>query len=150
MDEMTSIPSSPKRSWWCHPEVAAITLLVVGIHFSRLTALPVCGEDVLCHVPGARWPPDAQWLCPLEDPRGEDQIGVSRRVIRVQVREKGAAQFLHGQAFYACLVGGSRAPDDARPKVNQVGGVVDDDGDGWARAFRFGVWGARTQEDDVH
>ncbi len=33
------------RSWWWEWEAAALGLLVVGIYFTRLTAVPVCGEE---------------------------------------------------------------------------------------------------------
>jgi hypothetical protein len=45
----------------------------------------------------------------------------------MQVREKGTGQFFDGQPLYAGTVRGSRAADDARPAVNDVGTPVDDD-----------------------
>ncbi|MBI3837777.1 MAG: glycosyltransferase family 39 protein [Planctomycetia bacterium] len=38
-------PAPISRSWWWEWEAAALGLLVVGIYFTRLTALPVCGEE---------------------------------------------------------------------------------------------------------
>ena len=35
----------PMRSWWREWEACALGLLVVTIYFTRLTALPVCGEE---------------------------------------------------------------------------------------------------------
>jgi 4-amino-4-deoxy-L-arabinose transferase-like glycosyltransferase len=34
-----------RLSWWRHWEVAALVVLVLGIYFTRLAAVPVCGEE---------------------------------------------------------------------------------------------------------
>lgn len=33
------------RAWWRHWEVAALVVLVLGIYFTRIAAVPVCGEE---------------------------------------------------------------------------------------------------------
>ena len=45
MERGESSDVRPERPWWYRPEVAVIILVVFGVYFSRLTALPVCGEE---------------------------------------------------------------------------------------------------------
>jgi 4-amino-4-deoxy-L-arabinose transferase-like glycosyltransferase len=45
MEERTENQERGEGAWWYRPEIAILTLLVVGIYAVRLTALPVCGEE---------------------------------------------------------------------------------------------------------
>jgi 4-amino-4-deoxy-L-arabinose transferase-like glycosyltransferase len=44
-DGAARIFSEQDRAWWRHWEVAALVVLVLGIYFTRMAAVPVCGEE---------------------------------------------------------------------------------------------------------
>ena len=40
-----SVPAAPRARWWWEWETAALGLLVLAVYFSRLAAVPICGEE---------------------------------------------------------------------------------------------------------
>lgn len=60
----------PERPWWYRPEVALIILFVFGIHFSRLTALPICGEESRRALVSMEMKANGDWVVPREQGQG--------------------------------------------------------------------------------
>jgi len=56
----------PERPWWYRPEVVLIILFVLGIHFSRLTALPVCGEESRRALVAVEMKGSGDWVVPRQ------------------------------------------------------------------------------------
>jgi 4-amino-4-deoxy-L-arabinose transferase-like glycosyltransferase len=55
-----------QRAWWREWEVAALGLLVVAIYFTRLTALPVCGEESRWASAAREMIADGDWVVPRQ------------------------------------------------------------------------------------
>ena len=66
----SSLATTPSSRWWSEPECWLLALIVVVIYFSRLTALPVAGEE-------ARWASGAMEMIATGDwivPRQQGQV----------------------------------------------------------------------------
>ncbi len=68
-------------------------------------------------------------------------------MVRVQVGDEDAVELGDGQAVDAGAVRGGGAMDDSRAAVNEVWGVVDDDGKSGAGTIRIRIRRACAEED---
>ncbi len=66
MQPAGSSRSRAERPWWYHPEITVIALLAWGIYFSRLTALPVCGEEPRRALVAVEMKASGDWIVPRQ------------------------------------------------------------------------------------
>src|SRR5437588_252307 len=74
-----------------------------------------------------------------ENPRTEDEIGVTERVIGVEVCDEKRLEILNGKARDAFPERRARATNNARTTIDQIRCVVDYDGNRRAGAVRIGA-----------
>ena len=113
-----------------------LTLISMWICAS-LDVLTVSKKDVLGHRLDPFGAMDFQRDFASDEPRRQNEIGVTHRVIRVQVRHKDHAQtyrFKGANIFVESR--GLCSPHDARADINQVGHAVDHDRGGRPGAIR--------------
>src|SRR5262249_9922237 len=106
-------------------------------------------EDVVGHGLDATRPVDLNGTGSTDDPRRKNEIRVSDRVIRMQMRHEGGLELREVEALYSLSVGGRGAADNARAEIDKVGSVVDNDGDARPGAIGDRTWSARSQQDDL-
>ncbi len=80
-------------------------------------------ENVIRHRFDTRWTAQHKRCVAIENRWREDEIRQSSGVIRMQVRGKSDLQLLWHD------LGGRSAANDSGSEIDDVGGVVDDDGD---------------------
>jgi hypothetical protein len=114
-----------------------------------LDVLPVSEKDVLGHRLDPLGAVDFQRDFASDHPRRQNEIGVTHRVIRVQVRHKDHTQayrFKGANTFVESR--GLCSPHDARADIDQVGRAVDHDRGGRSEAIRVGTGRAGSKHDD--
>ena len=68
--ENQSCPSATSSRWWREWEVAALALLVLATYFTRLTAVPVCGEESRWATAAREMIASGDWIVPRQ--QGDD------------------------------------------------------------------------------
>jgi hypothetical protein len=80
-------------------------------------------------------------------PRREDEIGITHRVVGMQMSQKSRGD-VHGgtaEGADASLIRGHHAADHAGPKIDEIGEIVDDDGSRGAGTLGVGKWRSGAQ-----
>src|SRR5688500_4783301 len=105
--------------------------------------LPVRLEDVVGHVLEPFRAVDLERLASPDCPRGENQVGITRGVIRMEVSDKSDSHIDDGETVDALLGRCRDAPHDPRAEVDQVRRPIDDDRCRRSGAFR--IWTRRSR-----
>jgi len=82
---------------------------------------------VVGHVFEPFWAVDLERLASADCPGGENQIGITRGVIRMKVSQESDSHIDDGETLDALLGSRRDAPHDARSEVEKVRRAVDDD-----------------------
>src|SRR4051794_10843182 len=99
-------------------------------------------EDVIGHVLEPFRAIDLERLTSTDCPRGENQVGITGRVIRVKVSEKSDSHIDDGETLDAQLGRCRDTPHDPWPEVDEVRRPGDDDRCRGTGAFR--IWSRRS------
>ena len=107
-------------------------------------------RQVLGHGDRAAGTEEAERHLALEHPGRVDEVGQSKGVIAVQVREEGDVEARRRESLRAVpFRRRRRAPHDARARVHEVGVPVHEHRRGGTRGLGLRVRGARPQQHDV-
>src|SRR5712671_1827843 len=127
------------------------------IRFESLWAMYPIGDvqfprfgDVLGHRLEPRRAIDIEWLAPAHDPRGKDQVGITCRMIRMQMRQKDLVQLGRPEAEcrHAVVISSRYSSNDARTEVDKIRSFIDDDGSGRARPIRVRARSSGPEHDN--
>src|ERR1700737_4519516 len=122
--------------------------------FCAIYAIGSVDFPCLCHVlghgPEPLWTIYLEWLFATHDPWSKNQVGITGRVVRVQMRQENSCQFdaPEPECSYAFPISGRNSPNDTRAKIDEGWSVVDDDGGCWARAVRVGAGRSGPEHDN--
>src|SRR5438874_9571664 len=82
-------------------------------------------EDMFGHLLQPLWPIDIQFFA-THHPRRENQIRITRRMVRMQVSQEGDADSCRLQGLQALLRRRRGPPDHARPEIDEIRAIAGD------------------------
>src|ERR1700678_1370731 len=88
-----------------------------------------------------------QWVLSANDPRGENQIRISERMVGMKVGDKYMLQVGRSKLGYTVRLRGGRSPNHAGTAIDYVCGAVDHYRASRAIPLRVRAWRSRAKKD---